>query len=207
MRDGILKSLKRSTLKTKTIYYAPVETGTFYHLYNRAIGNEKLFHSDDNYIYFLKKFDEYLSDLLEIYSYCLLPNHFHFLIRTKGEFKMVDAAISEQFRKLFITYSQAINKQEVRKGSLFMKPFKRKPVHDEKNLLNLVMYIHNNPVHHNVRDEAETYKWSSYETIISAKPTKLKRTEVLEWFGDKQNFIYCHKRQVDLKNIDEVIIE
>lgn len=56
-----------------------------YHVYNRANGNEKLFLSDENYCYFLKKYDEYIYPIADTFCYCLMPNHFHFLIRIKEE--------------------------------------------------------------------------------------------------------------------------
>jgi REP element-mobilizing transposase RayT len=80
---------------------------------------------------------------LELYAYCLLPNHFHLLIRAvapdalpeekrqvvSGSRRLVEAnqIISEQFRRFFLSYSKSINAQEGRTGSLFEKNFKRKP--------------------------------------------------------------------------------
>jgi len=58
---------------------------TFYHIYNRANGNEKLFLSDENYLFFLRKFAEYISPICNTYCYCLMPNHFHFLMEIKSE--------------------------------------------------------------------------------------------------------------------------
>src|SRR5688572_68367 len=56
-----------------------------YHVYNRAHGNEKMFRSEDNYNYFLQQYKHYISPLVDTFCYCLMPNHFHFLIRCKNE--------------------------------------------------------------------------------------------------------------------------
>ena len=56
-----------------------------YHVYNRANGNEKLFLLDHNYRFFLKKYEEYISPFVDTFCYCLMPNHFHFLIKIKEE--------------------------------------------------------------------------------------------------------------------------
>jgi len=56
--------------------------------------------------------------------------------------------VNEAFRKFFLSYSQAINKQNNRHGSLFEKNFKRILIKNENHLFRLVYYIHNNPVHH-----------------------------------------------------------
>ena len=66
-------------------HYAPFVTDHFYHVYNRANTNlDQLFYHEKNYAYFLKKFDQYLSNYLEVWSYCLIPNHFHFLVKVKN---------------------------------------------------------------------------------------------------------------------------
>ena len=57
--------------------------GQFYHIYNRGNNKENIFFNENNYNYFLKKYDFYFLDYLDIYCYCLLPNHFHLLVRVK----------------------------------------------------------------------------------------------------------------------------
>jgi len=56
---------------------------TYYHLYNRTNNEEALFRSMENYLYFLKKYRYYLDDYLETVGYCLMPTHFHSLVRVK----------------------------------------------------------------------------------------------------------------------------
>jgi putative transposase len=70
-------------------YKAILEPQNTYHIYNRANGSEKLFLSDDNYRYFLKKYDEYTTPIVDTFCYCLMPNHFHFLVRVKEETTVV----------------------------------------------------------------------------------------------------------------------
>ena len=53
----------------------------YYHIFNRAIGDEKIFRTEENYKFFLQRFYDYILPIGAIYCYCLLPNHFHFLIR------------------------------------------------------------------------------------------------------------------------------
>ena len=61
----------------------PFESSSFYHLYNRGNNKEHIFKKDDNYFYFLTLVRKHLLSICNIYSYCLLPNHFHFIIRIK----------------------------------------------------------------------------------------------------------------------------
>jgi hypothetical protein len=57
--------------------------GQFYHIYNKGNNKENIFFNEENYYYFLKKFDFYFSDYLDMYCYCLLLNYFHLLVRVK----------------------------------------------------------------------------------------------------------------------------
>lgn len=69
-------------MKFKT---APLEPDCVYHVYNRANGHERIFLSDENYRYFLAQYGKYVGPYTDLFAYCLMPNHFHFLIRIKGE--------------------------------------------------------------------------------------------------------------------------
>ncbi len=62
----------------------PFEPGKYYHIYNRANGFEKLFLSDENYRYFLRQYVKYIEPVAITYAWCLLPNHFHFLIKIRN---------------------------------------------------------------------------------------------------------------------------
>lgn len=175
--------------------------GLYYHIYNRGNGNDKIFYREKNYYYFLKKYDNYLSEFVETYAYCLIPNHFHLLIRVRDSIFSKDGIsvpdVSEQFRRFFISYSMSINKQEKRSGSLFMKNFKRKVIKQDNYIRRVICYIHNNPVHHKLCRNIEDYKWSSYSGILSDKPSKLPRQRIFEWFGGMQEFIDFHYRHKD----------
>jgi hypothetical protein len=67
-------------MKSKEI---PLEENKFYHIYNRGNNRGNLFYNEGNYEFFLRKYDEYLSEFIDTYAFCLLPNHFHFLIGVK----------------------------------------------------------------------------------------------------------------------------
>ena len=114
---------------------------------------------------------------------------------------------SNQFSHLFNAYAQAFNKQNKRTGSLFERPFERKLIDTEKYFIQLVSYIHNNPVHHGFVNKITDYSWSSYYSYIINKPTSLKKEMVIEWFGDLENFKYVHRAKQDYTNIKKYLIE
>ena len=170
-----------------TDYYISFNKDQYYHIFNRGNNGERIFYTPENYNFFLRRFGEYLFGSVDLFGYCLLPNHFHFLIKVREK-----DIISEKFRLLFLSYSKAINKQTGRTGSLFQKRFKRTIIEDTPSLCRAIVYIHTNPAHHNMIGDFRTYKYSSYEILISDEETKLKKEEVLNWFGDKDTYIKSH---------------
>src|SRR5688572_456876 len=88
----------------------------FYHIYNRGNNKQVVFLKDENYLFFLKKVRKYIIPFCDLINYCLMPNHFHFFICTNSnsiKCKLIGGVkknvLSEGFRILLSTYSQAIN--------------------------------------------------------------------------------------------------
>lgn len=199
-----------------------LEPNHSYHIFNHAVGNENLFNSDRNFHFFLNKLERYLADFIEIYCYCLMPNHFHLLITVKNGTSVHEAfhkyhpnkmvkgqmqtskIISSQFSHLFNSYAQAYNKENKRKGSLFYNRFKRKLVNSEEYFTKLIQYIHFNPVHHGMANNINEWKHSSYNLFFSREESFIKRDRVIELFGDIENFKLCHKLQPDIFDIDDI---
>ena len=192
----------------------PLEEEKFYHIFNRGNNGDRLFYKPENYQFFLRRLDEFLSKFIEVYAFCLLPNHFHLLIYVREkektllprEARLLESA-STAFHRLFTSYSKAVNKQENRHGSLIENPFKRKEVTNTRYLANLIFYIHANPQLHGICDDFRQYPWSSYQRILSGKPSKLKKKEVLEWFDDSGNYINYHHQKMDVEAIKDLLIE
>ena len=189
------------------------EPDKFYHIFNRGIDGCDLFREKDNYAHFLRLYEKHIYPVAETYSWCLMPNHFHLLIQVRSLRELHGAEnqgrnpVSQAFSNLFNAYTKAVNKRYGRTGSLFEKNFHRIAVSSESYLRHLVVYIHNNPVHHGFCDNLWDYPWSSYGTIISANPTKLKRSQVIGWFDDKGNFMAVHQQNMPSKLIEQFILE
>jgi putative transposase len=186
-------------------YLAKFEEQGFYHIYNRTNGSHKLCRNDDNYRFFMDQFEEYLCDVLEIYSYSILPSHFHYIVRVKQlsdieyfisqsnkRFISVDKIVGSQFRSFFTGYTMAFNKYHNRQGALFNHRFRRVRIESREHLLNSIMYVHSNPAHHGITTEFNKYEYSSYPIILSDTPTKIRRHEVLALFGGKEEFVKQH---------------
>ncbi|MCD4795481.1 MAG: hypothetical protein K8R54_19785 [Bacteroidales bacterium] len=166
---------------------------------------------DENEISFIPRKNEPLSGQKATDRVILTPtavaNPVGGLIETDNLKKDKKYNPSNQFSHLFNSYAQSINKKHNRHRGLFERPFRRIWVDSEKYYKNLVIYIHNNPVHHNFTENFETYPWTSYKSIKSQKPTKLKRNDVIEWFDDIDNFVYLHKLKNNDSGFDKYIIE
>jgi len=191
----------------------PLRSGDYYHIYNRGNNKENIFLSDDNYIYFLKLLTKYILPISEIYSYCLLPNHFHIILKLKNnhelpiEFKNGTKKIHQPFSNFFNAYTKAFNLKHNRTGSLFQKHLKRKLIDSTDYLTKLIIYINTNPSHHNIADYS-TYKHSSFQALISDNSTSIDRDFVISLFGDVENFKYTLKLKKDnLDSIEELTFE
>lgn len=167
------------------------ENGCFYHIYNRGNNSGIIFKEDANFLYFLILLKKHISPIAEIYTYCLLNNHFHLLIKIK-ENEDNKVKYEQSFSNLFNAYAKAYNKKYNRTGKLFEERFKKIKIDDEFYLTELIYYIHANPQKHGILKDFRDYKYSSYKTIISSKPTVLSRDEVIKWFGGLSFFIEYH---------------
>jgi len=203
-------------------YHIKFEADRFYHVFNRSIDRKPMFLSDRNCIFFLTKYDEYLSSIVETYSYALCGNHFHFGIKIKSfsdlenfkiqnnfekRFETVHELVAFQFTRLFLSYAKAFNKEQNRVGALFQKPFKRCEVISERRLIRMIFYHHLNGQKHKLCTDFRSYRWSSYLRYLREGESKLPKKEVFELMGGKEQFIEWHQNIFEEMNDDDWLIE
>ena len=177
------------------------EEGKYYHIYNRSINKELLFKTTENYHFFLKRYSEYATDFIDTFAYCLMPTHFHILVRirklnkvnSRGASTGTLSDVEKALKNLFISYSKAVNKSFNRQGNLFQSKYKHKEVSDSAYFSQIIAYIHYNPVKAGLSDSLDTWVFSSYKALVNNKSTLLKRREVLEWFGGRHQFETFHQ--------------
>jgi len=180
----------------------PLESESFYHIYNRGNNSEIIFREESNYLYFLILLKKYIVPVADIFAYCLLNNHFHLLIKVKEEEKII-ARVEKSFSNLFNAYAKAFNKRFGRTGKLFEERFKRKKVEDEYYLTELIYYIHSNPQKHGLLKDFRDYPHSSFNSILSNKSTSLRREEVIDWFGGLSFYEEYHEKKYDQLTSDK----
>ena len=195
----------------------PLAYGVYYHIYNRGNNRQNIFLEERNYRHFLNLYGKYIPLVADTFAYCLLPNHFHLLVRIKTADEQMQnqknpassrvLKPSQQFSNLFNAYTKAINKTYHRTGSLFEHPFGRIPVVSDTYFVQLVTYIHRNPQRHGLVDDFREWPYSSYRTMLSLHPTQLKRDEVLEWFVGAENLEAMHRGVVNYRQITSLVEE
>ncbi|MBX3011509.1 MAG: hypothetical protein KF832_08365 [Caldilineaceae bacterium] len=188
--------------------------GTYYHIYNRGNNRENIFREERNFRYFLELYAKHILPVADTYAYCLLRNHFHFLVRIKTTAEReaecnpnltglsdlsgfaADREPSQAFSNLFNAYTKAINKAYGRVGALFQRPFGRIVVTSDRYFRQLVVYIHQNPQKHGLVEDFRRWPYSSYPTLLSLQKTLLHRDEVLTWFSQRSGFLATHEQTV-----------
>ena len=140
--------------------------GVFYHVYSRGNRRERIFCSEPDYA----EFEDFLLDLadrmsMNLYAWCLMPNHFHFLIETPA------GNLSGFMQRLLGAYARSFNRTHKKIGHVFQGRYGAKLCDREEYLLELVRYIHLNP--YRVKKSGfvpdEGWPWSSHRYYINGE--------------------------------------
>lgn len=206
--------------------YVKQVTDEVYHVYNRSVASQPIFNNsrECNRFIFLIDFyrfekpplrfshydrlsmdakKEFLSSLYEtgrkqvgIYAFCLMPNHFHFLLRQTTE-----DGISSFLRNVQNAYAKYYNKKKERLGSLFQMMFKVVRIEKDEQFTHVARYIHLNPLTSYVLrkpEELENYKWSSFGTYMSNFKYPFVETDfILKLFRSRNQLKEFTYNQVD----------
>lgn len=189
----------------------PLVNNQIYHVFNRGIDKRTTFVDQGDYGRFyqclkfyqysepplnLSRFliigDEKRKDYLEeswgdkcvtIYAYCLMPNHFHLILRQD-----IDNGISWFIGQVLNSYTRYFNTKNKRVGQLFLESFKNVLVDGEEQFLHLSRYIHLNPYTSKfvkTFDELDKYEWSSYQEYLGKSDDNICNTsDILFHFGN-----------------------
>jgi len=204
-----------NNLKNMPRRFEPFENGNYYHIFNRGVAKLPVFISGSDYqqailtmSYYLfadlkmklsrfkslsaNERDKLIADLrfsddkmVQIVSFVLMPNHFHFLLRQER-----DGGISK-FVSLFTnSYTRYFNTKHSRVGPLFQGQFKAVNIEHENQLIHLSRYIHLNPYVSSIvsKDELLTYSWSSFPNYLGDESQTILTDPVMTYFKSSDEY-------------------
>lgn len=175
-----------------------------YHIMIRGVNKQEIFLDNDDkavFISLLKKVKEKFD--FNIYAYVLMNNHIHL------EIKDNENCISKIIHKLTTSYALYYNNKYDRVGHLFQDRFRSNPVEDDRYLLNLVRYIHQNPEKARI-ELTEKYKWSSYFDYINQKRNLVDIDFILNIIDQNKKlalikFKDMHKKILELESSKDIL--
>lgn len=187
-----------------------------YHIYNRGNRKSNIFWDVKDYLRFMKRLKEYKDRFeIDLICYCLMPNHFHLLLKTQKE-----DAITKFMLTLSTSYSKYFNIKHELVGRLFQERFRAKLVETDEYLLHLSRYIHLNPISEDIKklnislrstpgvevSRLAEYPWSSYNEYCRKKKGLCNKDQILGYF-QKQNPAGSYKSFVESGiNTDEIAV-
>lgn len=212
-------------MPTPEQYKAPFCPEAYYHIVCKCIDGLKLFNDERDYQVFKDRFKQFTSLFFEVWSYSLLPNHTHHIIKTKSTENIVqniatlqkeeqtkamylfvkdnqneilfDEMIERQMNSFLVSYSNYCNNKRGRKGGIFQKPFKRIKIEDDIHLQQAIVYTNANAQKHKLVNDFKKHPHSSYSAIINEDNCFVETGNVINFFGSKENFIKIHIDQVE----------
>lgn len=157
-----------------------------YHIMISGLNRQNIFDDDEDY----ERFLQIVKDVKEIcgfklYSYCLMGNHCHLLLKTE------QAGLEQIIKRIGIKYVYWYNTKNKRTGHLFQDRFKSEAVESDEYLLSVLKYIHQKPKQAKLCKKISEYKWSSYKEYTGKK--KIIDTDYIYDLTDKKEFGKFHK--------------
>lgn len=163
------------------------EHGKYYHFYNRSNNHETVFKNNECYCSFLQKYQLKVGPHVSTVAYCLMPTHFHFLIQVTADDRQ---CLHKGIASLLSSYTKMINLSFNRHGSLFQPRSKAIEIDDERYLITVLSYIHQNPVRARLVDNPTEWEFSSYRDHAGLrKGSFVDRTLVETFFSTHHEFI------------------
>ena len=172
-----------------------MEPGLFYHVCNRAVGNDVLFKHFFDYNDWMTDIEKIILPVANLHAYCMLDNHYHLLVRIHENASGIE--FSQSINRLQSIHAKRINYKYRRKGGLFISPFNRIPIKDDEQLAWIFWYIHRNPLHHIKTGNWKDYPYSSFSYYEQNRAFFIDTSYMYNFFGGQDQLIKHHESQAD----------
>lgn len=153
-----------------------------YHVYNRLARGARFFEEEteaQEVVDLLREVKR--RDGLLVYAWCLLPTHYHLLVRTTSRPLWRSLATAQ------VRYSKSVNRRHGVRGPVWQSRYKAKLVEDQRYFDQLVVYVHLNPVVAGLVSDPGTWRWGGHREIVrQTKNPLVDVDEVLQGFGDER---------------------
>jgi len=223
-----------------------IVAGNIYHVLSRGVDKRKIFSDDKDHLRFIHDLFEFNNIepvnnltyyfrkdiarpyikkprklLVEILTFCLMPNHYHLLLRP-----LTDEGVSKFMKRLNMGYAKYFNEKYQRSGALFEGRYKAILVETESHFIHLPYYIHLNPLdiiapdwrkrkikdYQKAMNFLENYRWSSFSDYIGKKnfPSITSRELLMEFFEGPENYkkkTLNWLKEMNWENIQEISLE
>ena len=157
---------------------------SYFHVVNHAIDGRELFYDEGDYKIYLSFFKEALTPAVTVIAYCLMPNHFHFLLRQN-----FPDAISALFEKAHKRYARYYNSKHGFKGRIFRTQLNHRETMEDTYILNACAYIHANPVQANLVNFPENWEFSNFREYLHLRHGTLWSQQFLQdYIGNPDNY-------------------
>lgn len=174
-----------------------VEDGGIYHILNRGNGRQRVFHKDGDYLAFLKLLGQ-MKDLygIDLYAYCLMPNHFHLLVKAaQGD------ELSRAMQWFLTTHVRRYHQHYNSSGHLWQGRFKSFEVQGDEYFLTVARYIEGNPVRAGLVETALNWVWSSHRGRCGLQKELLIESLPVPWVGDWAKYVDTPLTPVELAKV------
>lgn len=202
----------------------PFANGEYYHLFNRGSDKRDIFLQSRDYKRFQQAFYYYhligpkprfsiftksklfaldpslQNKLLEVLCYCLMPNHFHFLVR-----QLKENGVSIFMSQIANSYTKYFNTKHKRVGALFQGSYKAVRIETDEQLVHVSRYIHLNPIVSGIVKNLAVYPWSSCASYINEENTLCSTEEILSFFTAENSYRQFLEDQIDYARSLEII--
>jgi REP element-mobilizing transposase RayT len=177
-----------------------------YHIFNRGVDRRNIFSDQQHYLTFFELYARHVHPVADTYAYCLLPNHFHLMVRIKSEVELVESVPgveslggttlmsipTQAFSNFFSDYSRALHNEPGQTANLFQHLYGCIPITDDRQYMNVVLFIHQNPQRHRLCADFRNWEFSSFKILLSKEATFMERETVLGWFGKRATYEAVH---------------
>ncbi len=192
----------------------PLVNQYIYHVYNRGSEKRRIFEDRRDHQRFLKTLTYYQLEgpkpklshffkyknfiplkaqkVVDILAYCLMPNHFHLLLK-----QVKEGGITEMITKVSLSYTKYYNTKYDRIGPLFQGQFKAVLIESDEQLVHVSRYIHLNPVVSLLSKDLNKYEWSSYQEYLNRSDGICSKKDILSFFSSPKNYQQFVLDQVD----------